>query len=82
MDELALRRGGCRPRPEDADAVADARPAELGDRQADLDILPGNASGAKNEQRVSATSAIGSPEWMSSRPCSTSQPFTALSNHW
>ena len=73
MDELALRGRRSSPSAEHADAVADARPAELGDRQA-RPRHPAEMRAARNsEQRVSTTSAIGSPVSMSSRPCSTSQ---------
>ena len=60
MDKFALRGRLCAAVGEHADAVADARSAEFSDREPDLDVR-GNSSGAKKEQRVSATSAIGSP---------------------
>ena len=80
MDEFALRGRAVRSFGEDADAIADARPAQFRDRQSDVDRL------RKGERRGIGAArlddrAIGSPLAMSSMPCSTIHAFTALSNH-
>jgi hypothetical protein len=79
MHEFALRRGKIADG-ENADA-ADARSAQPGDGEADLDVLReskrreiGAARFDNEADRIAAS--------MSSIPCSTSQAFTALSNHW